>query len=239
MSATRRSTRFLRTCAAVLVGVGLSAHAASGQTETLRFGVAVHSKPMLEQSVITPLARQIAWRSAGALRLENAAVSASTSETLAALERGEIDLAFVRIDEAPERFPHHWVIAELGRLGDARVSGALHQKLVDRGVLCGYAKYQVLAAATLEGTVSPGVLLVMNPERYEALPDPLKDVLDGFDRHWLPERMAAAQGGKEAARATTARTAGEGWKSMEGRHPGGRFIDRIVEESMRTMARAD
>lgn len=239
MSATRRSTRFLRTCAAVLTGLGLSAQAAPESVQTLRFGQAVHTRPALEKAVLTPLAQQLAWRSAGALRLESSTVAASASETLAALERGEIDLAFVRIDEAPERFPHHWVITELGRLGGTRVSGALHQKLVDRGVLCGYAKYQVLAAATLQGTDSPGVLLVMNPERYQALPDALKDVLDGFDRNWLPERMAAVPAGRGASRTVTAQAGNQPWQAMEGRHPGGRFIDRIIGESMRGPGHAD
>ncbi|MEZ5657989.1 MAG: hypothetical protein R3E83_05520 [Burkholderiaceae bacterium] len=223
--------------AASLICASLLAQAAPRDVPTLRFGQAVQTRAISEANVVVPLARQVAWRSGGALRMHSVPAYQDGYEAVAALERGELDLAFIRLDDVPAHFPHHWVVSELGRLGDSSVSGRLHQALVDRGMLCGYGRYQVLAAATLPappGEDAPGVVLIMNADRYDALAEPLKDVLDSFDRGWLPDRLSAigpsfagsrpSDGGIESAHPR--------WQPMQARHPGGQMIDRVIAETL-------
>ncbi|MEZ5652453.1 MAG: hypothetical protein R3E87_18090 [Burkholderiaceae bacterium] len=244
MQTTSLPTHIAKACIGAALAVGLIAQPTAESAQTLRFGQAMQTEAVLAGQVTIPLDKQIRWRSAGALRLQTMPAYADASSALAALERGELDLAFIRLADAPQQFPHHWVVAELGRLGDLRVSGQLHQKLVDRGVLCGYGLYQVLAAATLpsrEALRADGVVLLMNQERYDALAGNLQDVLRGFQRGWLPDRLgdtvrswaSADAGGAESSRLHAA------WIPMESRHPGGRLIDRVIAETAPVAAPID
>lgn len=228
-------TLLIQAVAGAALCAGFVAPVSAQSTETLRIGQAMQSASALSTAVVTSLGERIRERSDGSLDLKSSAPYANAAQALQALERGELDLAFIRLADAPSQFPHHWVVAELGRLGDPGVSGMLHQKLVDRGVLCGYGLYQVIAAGTApsdrQGSAE-GVAVLMNQDRFDALNEAQQDVLSGFDTGWLPGQIVSTMTAPPVAQTVA-------WQSMVSRHPAGRMIDRVIAESFSGMSKAE